>query len=275
MSVNKYKIVKSSIDKYVDIPVEIKWDFTGRDDSIDEYQENIVSEIVGPTNDFEVLRFEHKTYVPKGRSDNKTSINYEFNFYSGVTSAVTSSTLTNWVTTYRAEGFTPDQIYYYTNSFTKSFFKLDFYDTKDTFTQKNYFTIILPVQQGFTESVSISQMLPNVNIRIPKFRLDFIGDKEGFFIYWLRKQNYIDITEFYMTAKFFNGNTGNFVTMTNTPQSAIPMDFTFNGENYFYYKVELDYNDKTYEVFRSPNTLGNRVGTEQNPIKWYEYVNPE
>ena len=47
MSVNKIKILLSDTDKYVDIPVEMKWDFTGRDDSIEEYQKEMVKEIIG------------------------------------------------------------------------------------------------------------------------------------------------------------------------------------------------------------------------------------
>jgi len=76
-----------------------------------------------------------------------------------------------------------------------------------------------------------------------------------------------------MSAKFFNGRTGVFTTMINTPQFQIASPFTFNGENYFYYKVNLNYNNKTYEVF-NPTNLVQRVGLDSLPIVWYEYVNP-
>lgn len=273
MSVNKIKIVLPADDQYVNIPIEMKWDFTGREDSVLEYQTDMVQQVLGGPNDFEIARFEHKPYKI-GKTD-KTSLNYQFYFYSGNNDLVSAATVSNWVTSYLAEGFTPNEVYYYTKPFTKSFFKLDFYDTPDDKTQKNYFTIILPVQQGFTESVSISPVLPNVDIRIPKFRLDYIGDKEGFFIYWLRDTDYIDQKEFYMSAKFFDGRTGVYVKMMNTPQPLLPLDFTFNGNLYFYYKVNLDYGDKTFEIYRHPNFFGNRSGTEGTPIKWYEYVNPE
>ncbi len=271
MAVNKYKIVLPTNDQHIDIPVEIRWDFSGRDFSIDEYQKDIVTQLVGTANDFEVDRFAHNTYVEIGVE--KTSVNYEFNFFSGNPNSVTSSTISNWVCSYIAEGFTSNEIYYYSKPFTKSFFKLDFYDTTDLKTQKNYFTIILPVQQGYTESVEISSILPNVDIRKPKFKLDYIGDKEGFFIYWLRKREYIDISEFYMSAKFFDARLGVYVKMMNTPQWSIPSTYTFNGDNYFYHKVNLNYNDKTYEIYKT-NNLVQRVGTENLPIQWYEYVNP-
>ena len=47
MSVNKIKIIRPTTDNYVDIPIEMKWDFAGHDDSISEYQEDIVKEIIG------------------------------------------------------------------------------------------------------------------------------------------------------------------------------------------------------------------------------------
>jgi hypothetical protein len=274
MSVNKYKILLPTNDQHIDIPIEIKWDFTGRDESIDEYQEKMVNEIVGPANDFEIDQFSHNGYGGYHELDAiSTSINYQFNFFDGNPIDVTASTISNWVSSYLVEGFTSNEVYYYTNPFTKSFFKLDFYDTTDLKTQKNYFTIILPVQQGFTELASISQILPDVNIKIPTFRLDYIGDKEGFFIYWLRKREYIDLTTFYMSAKFFDARLGVYVKMTNVPQSSIPNAFNFNNDDYFYYQVNLDYTTKTYEVYSTDN-LVLRVGTDNLPIKWYEYVNP-
>jgi len=52
----------------------------------------------------------------------------------------------------------------------------------------------------------------------------------------------------------------------------VPSKFTFNGADYFYYRVKLNYSDFTYEV-TDVNGL-NRIGGSSNPIKWYEYVNP-
>ena len=270
MSVNKIKIILPDTDKYVNVPVELNWDFTGRDDSIEEYQKEMVKEVIGIANDFETLRFPHNQFI-----NQSTEINYEFSFFDN-SQPITATTLTsaNWGITYQNQGFTPADIYYFVKPFTKSFFKLDFYDTPEDKTQTLYFSIILPVQQGqFENNVLLSTLLPLVDIKKPKFNLDYIGDKEGFFIYWLRKRDFIDINEFYMSAKFFNGRRGVYSIMTNTPQPQItPSRFNFLGDKFFYYKVKLDYTTKTYEVFEtSTNT---RVGGQTNPIKWYEYVNP-
>ena len=274
MNNNSYKFtLPKGNDKYINIPVEIKWDFLGQDDAIDQYQQDVVEDIVGFPGDFEILRFAHAPYS----SDTKTDIKYDFHFFSvngGVptnpTLQVTSALASDWVTSYIPEGFLTTEIYYYVKPFTKSFFKLDFYDSKDAITQTNYFTVILPVQQGFTVTAMTTSYQAPVNIKIPSFQLDYVGDKEGFFLYWLRNTTFLNINTFYMTAKFFDARLGVFVKMTNTPQSDIPDNFRFNPEEYFYYEVRLNYTNKTYEVWDSSN---NRAGTASS-IKWYEYINP-
>jgi len=279
---NKYTFtLPKGDDKYINIPIEIKWDFIGQDDAIEEYQQQVVEEVVGFPGDFEILRFAHESYS----GGTKTDIKYDFYFFGDANgnvpvnpaSLVLTSTVNNWITSYIPEGFLTTEIYYYVKPFTKSFFKLDFYDTKDAISQTNYFTVIIPVQQGFTVSGVVSSLLPDVQIKIPSFKLDYVGDKEGFFLYWLRNKDYYNgLNTFYMTAKFFDARLGVFVKMTNTPQSLITSPFTFNPEDYFYYKVILDYNTKTYQIFdnnSNSSNFGSRVGTSSS-IKWYEYVNP-
>jgi hypothetical protein len=145
---------------------------------------------------------------------------------------------------------------------------LDLYDSPIESQQENYITIILPTQQGLR--MATKMQTTDVQIRKPQFLLDYVGDKEGFFIYWLRNLEFLNLETFYMSAKFFDGRLGVFVKMMNKPQSTLPNKFSFNGNDYFYYRVSLDYNTKTYKVFNESN---NRVGTT-TPIKWYEYVNP-
>ena len=264
---NKYRFVLSEISQEINIPIEINWDLLDRGNDVEKYENEVIKEVLGSPIDYEIDRFSHQKYG----NFNQTDVNYEFYFYSGQTSQLSSSTTTNWVNTYRANGFTSKQIYTYANPFIKSFFKLDFYNSNDAKLQKNYFTIILPVQQGFYETVNISSYLSNAKIRKPKFKLDYIGDKEGFFIYWLRDITVTSLSTFYMSAKFFNAQTGQFVKMMNQSQSSLGTSQTnFKPEDYFYYKVDLDYSNLTYQIYDNQNT---RVGTT-TPIKWYEYVNP-
>jgi hypothetical protein len=272
MIVNKYKILLPTInDKDIDIPIEINWDLLDRSDSLIEYEKQTVKEVLNQDKDFEVVRFEHARN-PNSLTPNLTDINYEFYFLpSGATSASTS---VDWITSYTWQGFTPKEIYYYGNSFKKSFFKLDLYDTTNLKDQTNYVTIILPTQQGLTTPQIIGWNTRD--IKKPVFKLDFLGDKEGFFVYWLKNRDFININTFYMTAKFFDAKTGVFVKMMNRPQSNLTgiNKFNFNQERYFYYKVILDYTNYTYKVYDINTGTDVLVGDSTNPIKWYEYLNP-
>jgi hypothetical protein len=231
------------------------------DSEIKEYETSILNELITTDKDFEVNRFFHADY------DNKSEINYEFYFYEGGSLSNSS----NWKIDYRAQGFTTQEVYYYANSFRNSFFKLDLYDSPIESEQENYITIILPTQQGLRMATKMQNT--DVQIRKPQFILDYVGDKEGFFIYWLKKRNFLDISTFYMTAKFFDGKTGQFVRMMNRPQSTIQGNkFVFSSSDYFYYRVDMDYLTHSYKVYDIINPTDRVGGTV--PIKWYEYINP-
>lgn len=268
MDATRIKIVKQDIDKYVNIPVNMQWDFMGRDDSIEEYQVEAINEVIGSPQDFEIIRFAHNIYP-----NLESSIKYIFNFYD-YSVPITATTVGSWTTSYLNNGFSVQDVYYYSKSFTKSFFKLDLYDSPDESVQNLYLSIILPVQQGLTQTAILSALVPPVEIKKAEMVLDYIGtDKEGFYIYWLRKRNFIDVDTFYMSARFFDAITGNFKQMTNKRQDLIlPDKFTFSHNDYYYYKVKLDYNKKTYEVFST--STGLRVGSNSSPIIFFEYVNP-
>jgi hypothetical protein len=280
MAVNKIQITQDGLtNKELVIPIQLTWDYLGLDQSIDEYEANIIKEVTGTYGDFEVTRFAHAPITVSDPNSNTpfefTDIKYEFNFYSGGS----LSSTTSWENSYIKEGFTPQEIYYYTNNFSNSFFKLDLYDNVDEKRQTNYITIIIPTQQGLTMP-AIMQRTP-VNIKKPYFVLDYVGDKEGFFIYWLKKRNFLNIKTFFMTAKFYDAKNGYFTKMMNMPQSSIVGDkFTFDSTQYFYYRVELDYEKQNYQVFSMNkkqtlySNLGDRAGATI-PIKWYEYVNPK
>ena len=282
MTANNYRISLNQKDKYINIPIQIKTDELGRDDLIDKYEEEVIEKVINPIDDFEITRFGHKEWIENNLAN--TKITYDFNFFNHnlPVDSTNSSNENLWVTdyvftdnpNYTAQTFSDREIYYGTNSFKRSFFKLDFYDSVNSETQQHYMTIILPTQQGVTRSSGVGQLgIPdNVDIKTPNFVLDYIGDKEGFFVYWLKNTTYLNIDTFYVSAKFFNAKTGEFVRMMNAPQSSLSRKFNFKKELFFYYKVVLDYDNYEYEVRDTETNL--RIGTTSS-IKWYEYVNPE
>ena len=259
------------VNKQVNIPINLSWDYLGIEQSINEYETEAIKDVVGIGRDFEVDRFANS---PSTGITESTELNYEFYFYSGGS----LDDRANWRNDYRSEGFTTQEVFYYTNNFSNSFFKLDLYDTVDDKKQTNYITLIIPTQQGLKMD-TMMQRTP-VSINKPKFVLNYVGDKEGFFIYWLKKRTFLDIKTFYMTAKFYNAKDGTFIKMMNTPQSEISGNkYSFDSSSYFYYQVDLDYDKREYQVLNiNPYTadyhqFGERAGTPE-PIKWYEYVNP-
>jgi len=286
--VNKFRFTVNDNDTQFNLPLEINFDNLGREDLIKQYEDDVLEQIINPVEDFETTRYSHNKWLDVNNVP-KNSTTYEFSFFNR-TISVENTTPANsnlWVPSYTYVDptvyqnysgitFTDKELYYYVNSFKRSFFKIDFYDTTDSENQQIYFTIVIPTQQGQKQQVDIGT--PNVpkpvDIRTPIFNLDYVGDKEGYFIYWLKSREYIDLNTFYMSAKFFNAKIGQFVRMTNRPQSDISQKFNFNKSEYFYYKVELDDTNYEYEVFQAYGA-GNRVGQSNNGIKWFEYVNPQ
>jgi len=76
--------------------------------------------------------------------------------------------------------------------------------------------------------------------------------------------------EFYMGCRFFNAKTGDVVRMTNDPL----VDSGINPKKDFYYKVKLNRQKLTYEIYDySDGVEGNRVGdSEDNPLMFYQML---
>jgi hypothetical protein len=279
MIVNKVqvKLGVNNTDKVLQIPVMLDWELLNTENEVDKLEAQINQDIAGLGIDFETTRFSHSAYTFTPPTTNviqptptlRTNINYEFYFFSGGTLNGSSSTA-NWITDYNAEGFSYDEIYYYTRRFTNSFFKLDFYDSPSQAGQQNYLTVIIPTTQG--EQMPVVMQGQNVLINKPVFSLDFVGDTDGFFLYWLQSREYINVDQFYVSCKFYNAKTNEFTRMVNRPQSLQNINtFTVNNLFNFYYLYKFDYPSEKYVVF----DMGTfeRVGTT-TPIKWYEYVGP-
>lgn len=276
MTVNNYRLLIRDNDQSVELPININWDLNGVNDSIDVFEDEILRQVINPIDDFETTRYSHAPWNEQINGSDETSINYEFYFYSATTdSGVTAeTTANNWVIDYRANGITTRNILYNNKVFSNSFFKLDFYDDRDASRQQIYLTVIIPTRSGLRKTTPFGYK--NVDINIPKFILDFVGDKEGYFIYWLKDTSFINLPRLYMTAKFFDANIGQFKRMMTVPQGLLNDKFNFQQKDYFYYILDLNYDEYTYEVYEEKiGGVLNRIGTTNTPIKWYEYVNPQ
>lgn len=102
----------------------------------------------------------------------------------------------------------------------------------------------------------------------PQFNLDHVGETEGYYLYWYEDPNLLNISEFYMRVKFFDGARGTYTVFTVNPQSNYGVTKYTVPNDDFYVRVPLDYYNKTYEIIE---ILTNNVLTT---CSWYEYVNP-
>jgi hypothetical protein len=273
--VNNFRLRLTPNDREIQLPFISTWDLNGVNEGIDEFQNEIAQKIINPIDDYEVTRFSHNSWSTGITENLYTSVNYDFYFYNSVSdSSITATTNSNdWLLDYTANGLTTKEIYYYNNVFSKSYFKLDFYSNKISSSQQILLTIIIPTQQGKTMDATIG--LNNVKIKIPSYELNYVGDKEGYYVYWLKDKQYLDVNTLYMTAKFYDASIGQFKRLMNVSQGNLLNKFNFPQQDNFYYTMELNYNNYTYEVFYEDNSgVRFRVGTSEQPIKWYEYVNP-
>ena len=277
---NKYQIrldVNES-DKSIRVPVMLDWELLNTEVEVDKLEFQINQDVAGLGVDFETKRFAHSGYTFNPTSTSviqptptiRTNINYDFYFFSGGSVVGTGSTQ-NWITNYNSAGFSYDEIYYFTPIFSLSFFKLDFYDSPSQVEQKNYLTVIIPVTQG--EQMPVVMQGLNVLINKPVFSLDYTGDIDGFFLYWLKSREYVDLDQFYVSCKFYSAKKREFVRMTNRPQSLQNINsYSMNNLFNFYYIYKFDYPSGEYVVYDM--LTFERVGTTTDPIKWYQYIGP-
>lgn len=281
MTVNNYYRFSLNVsDKDIILPVEITFDQEGREEGIETYESEVLEKVLNGIDDFEVSKFAH---APWDTNVDITQIYYQFNFFNPNTSTDfinNPPVITDWLDDYQYATFTDSEIYYFSDSFKGSFFKLDFYDSKTNEKQKVLFSVVLPTQQGLKEPGYIGPQFNQtpVQVKKPKYILDYTGqDKEGFFYYWLKNPSYLNQTTFYMSCKFFNAKKGQFVRMMNQPQSIFTGAgvYNFDKESAFYYKVEFNQTDYEYKIYNENS--GQRVGVgplANEAIIWYEYVNP-
>jgi hypothetical protein len=254
MDANKYKIkFKQNTTNNLTVPIGINWDFLNRGDTIDGYQEKMVEESIGDPVDYEVTRFGMKGIL------GNTQLNHIFYFKNIDNSQYENS----YVVPNRFNAY---QLYYNTTPFKKSLFKLDFYDSTNVANQKIYLSIVLSTR---LQQLKETKQYKNKDylVKKPKFELDYIGEREGYFIYFFEDYNVLQLDKLYMSAKFFSGLDGQFTTFCLKNQNDVSLPYQIPDVD-FYYQVNLNYNTNEYEFV-------DQNGIQINELNWYEYSNPQ
>ena len=105
---------------------------------------------------------------------------------------------------------------------------------------------------------------------VPNIYSNNVKNNEVSDLFVFKSLNTKPFNEFYMGCRFFNAKTGDVVRMTNDPL----VDSGINPKKDFYYKVKLNRQKLTYEIYDySDGVEGNRVGdSEDNPLMFYQML---
>jgi hypothetical protein len=248
----------------------------GWQESMMQFEDEVLSSIINPIENYETVRFIHKPYDTSisGLTLSQTDIWYNFYFLSGNT----------YVTDYNAVGIDTHENAKMLKATTKSFFRLEFFKTPITdgvvesptrINRKLVFAKNLSLPLG--EKYFYNGNNINENIHFPIFMGSNYKNKENMYLFWFQDESVLSETvlsgdTFFMTAKFYNAEDGSITDFvnniyTNTREIVDTTDM--------YYKVVIDRSDYSYTISKFTGTSGDRVGnitgvTHDNSIKFYE-----
>ena len=245
MAVNRIQIKASVGDKKIIVPLGQIFDEVGREQLIETWEDVKIQEAVNPINDYETTRYYHTN------SANQGNIFYHFEFWDENTNDYTNS--------FNPLGYLDKELAKDKKSFTRSFFKMDFYDKPTRKEQKLMFSMIMPANncrkeqevaislvedpiEYYTEQSKGSTFPYKYKVYTPEVQLGpFSGKNENYYIQWLKDREVYTGETFYMDCNFFNANTGKSIRMVNRNYKAggIQPDGLYKPIEWYYYQVVL------------------------------------
>ena len=238
----------------------------GREENFKEYEDDALLKIINPIENYETVRFIHKEYGLKSNPGIKQyGIWYEFYLLTGST----------YVQNYEVVGISPSENAKMLKTTTESFFRLEFFKTPNNEppTRENRRLVmtrnlVLPSgERHFDTNL-------NNDIFVPIFSGSNYRNKDIIYLYWFKDDSAFNETTltgntFWVTAKFFNATDGSIIDFVNKDLSKIspptgivgnsdsPIVFyeknesdTINEYTDLYYKMVIDRNNYSYQMFR-------------------------
>jgi len=262
------------LNKEVDFQTNAGWE-----ESLLSYEDNLLSKVLNPIENYETVRYIHKPYsgITSNTGDTQTDIWFYFYFIDD------NNTYVNGLD-YNLVGITPQENEHMLKQSTESFFRLEFfktpisgntYEAPSRINRKLVFAknLSLPLGEKFFYTTL------NGYIHLPVFQGSNYKNKENMYFFWFADESVLTETNlsgtttgntFFMTAKFYNAKDGNIFDFTNSGLTSNYMSSGFTESNDMYYQVDIDKRDYSYQVFSFKGTKGNRVGQTETPIKFYE-----
>jgi hypothetical protein len=272
------KILRNYVDQNIVINTETDIQTNaGWEESLQEFETEILKEIVNPIENYETVRYIHAPYTTTngGLTFQQVDLWFEFYFLSGGT----------YSTDYTSAGITLHENTQFLTQFSKSFFRIEFYKTPGVVVN-NVLTCQPPTRTN--RKLVFAKNLPTTlsekfhlnsvadTIHIPIFHASNYKNREMIYQFWFQDESVLAETNlsgtttgntFFMTAKFYNTKDGSIVDFTND-------DFchTYEITEQFdmYYQVDFDYVNHNYMIYRYNGTKGSRIGESGDPILFYE-----
>ena len=303
--VSKVRIVKG---KSLNIPIslETKFDITGQEDLIEKFSDDVLQDIINPVKDYEVSKFIHNYCDEEDENCENPGDN---GLYIAASFIDKSGNSPFWIDEYYPQEFNKEELVLFSNAVKNSFFKLDFFDTTSRERQKLQLTKIIPMylsnlafydvdydgiadyeddmvdidgdgdddntagNEDYGDRFESSQLIkPNQTgtYIVPNLYSNNVKNNEISDLFVFKSLETKPFNEFYMSCRFFNAKTGGVVRMTNDAL----IDSGINPKKDFYYKVKLDRQKLTYEIYEySDGVEGGRVGdSEDNPLMFYQML---
>ena len=224
------------------------------DDNLMEYQEEIDNltqfttlDLVNPPIDGEKRRF-------KFYDGTTPTINLKFLFY--------STTLSTYVDTFFAAGFTPEEIIGSKANILNSFFILDFYDTFDVFSQTKIFTTY------FTKVLQPPMVLYGLNmVYKPNYSIGANYDNQLY--YWHVPLSYVNTFTGttaigYTKISFLNAKTGKLTLFYNLDNESGDIS---NTPEKMFFKTKLNLVNSTWNFITTsyPTITAKELRPIENP----------
>jgi hypothetical protein len=275
------KIKKQNIDLNLLINKEtnFKTDL-GWEEGMIVQEKEILKTIINPTENYETVRFIHQPYESLlDTSIIQTDIWYNFYFIDG------DNGYTKGLD-YELVGITKNENALMLKQSTESFFRLEFFKTPNN-EPPNRTNRRLVFAKNL--SLPLGEKVFNTDIHDYLYAPVFVGsnyrNKENMYLFWFQDESVFDETTltgntFYVSARFYNAKDASKINFTNTGLDDVT---TVLEERDLYYKLIIDkdgdklsspikpsYNYVIYEYNGETDITGNRVGTTNSPIKFYE-----
>ena len=303
--VSKVRIVKG---KSLNIPIslETKFDITGQEDLIEKFSDDVLQDIINPVKDYEVSKFIHNYCDEEDENCENPGDN---GLYIAASFIDKSGNSPFWIDEYYPQEFNKEELVLFSNAVKNSFFKLDFFDTTSRERQKLQLTKIIPMylsnlafydvdydgiadyeddmvdidgdgdddntagNDDYGDRFESSRLLKPTQTGtyiVPNLYSNNVKNNEISDLFVFKSLETKPFNEFYMGCRFFNAKTGCVVRMTNDAL----IDSGINPKKDFYYKVKLDRQKLTYEIYEySDGVEGGRVGdSEDNPLMFYQML---